>query len=201
MANAPESDDSSFSWETFRVAVNKDLADTFGNFVNRTVAFTAKRFDGVVPEGGTPGEEEEQLQRELDAALREYTGFLEGMEFRKAMQALRGIWSQGNTYLDRKAPWQTIKTDREATALTMRTALNLVVLFARLSAPVIPDTTDVVCDAVGAGERDWPTAIELELLAPGAPITAPPVLFRKIEESDVDAWRERYGAPSPAPTG
>ncbi len=201
MANAPESDDSSFSWETFRVAVNKDLADTFGNFVNRTVAFTAKRFDGVVPDGGAPGEEEERLQRELEAALDEYTGFMERMEFRKAMQALRAIWSQGNAYLDRKAPWQTVKTDREATALTMRTALNLVVLFARLSAPVIPDTVETVCDAVGAGERDWPTTVDLTLLAPNAPITAPPVLFRKIEESDVDAWRERYGAPSPAPTG
>ena len=35
IANAPESSDSSFTWERFAVTVNKDLADTFGNFVNR----------------------------------------------------------------------------------------------------------------------------------------------------------------------
>ena len=31
IANAPESDDTSFSWELFSSTVNKDLADTLGN--------------------------------------------------------------------------------------------------------------------------------------------------------------------------
>ncbi|NED83535.1 class I tRNA ligase family protein, partial [Streptomyces sp. SID11233] len=38
MANAPESDDSSFTWEHFQATVNKDLADTLGNFVNRVLS-------------------------------------------------------------------------------------------------------------------------------------------------------------------
>jgi methionyl-tRNA synthetase len=41
LANAPESDDSSFTWELFAGAVNKDLADNLGNFVNRTLTFTS----------------------------------------------------------------------------------------------------------------------------------------------------------------
>jgi methionyl-tRNA synthetase len=33
IANAPESDDASFTWESLQMGVNKDLADTLGNFV------------------------------------------------------------------------------------------------------------------------------------------------------------------------
>ena len=48
-ANAPESSDSSFTWEQFAVAVNKDLADSFGNLVNRCLTLSAKHYGPVVP--------------------------------------------------------------------------------------------------------------------------------------------------------
>jgi methionyl-tRNA synthetase len=51
LANAPESDDSSFTWELFAGAVNKDLADNLGNFVNRTLTFTSRRFGDAIPAG------------------------------------------------------------------------------------------------------------------------------------------------------
>lgn len=51
IANAPESDDSSFTWEHFTATVNKDLADTLGNFVNRVLSFSRKRFGDEVPAG------------------------------------------------------------------------------------------------------------------------------------------------------
>ena len=52
MANAPESSDSTFTWEAFAGAVNKDLADTFGNFVNRCLTFTQRSVGAEVPGGG-----------------------------------------------------------------------------------------------------------------------------------------------------
>ena len=54
IANAPESDDASFSWELFASVVNKDLADTLGNFVNRVLSFSRKRFGEQVPAGAEP---------------------------------------------------------------------------------------------------------------------------------------------------
>ena len=64
-ANAPESSDSSFTWEQFAVAVNKDLADSFGNLVNRCLTLSAKHYGPVVPAGGEPGEREAQLAADL----------------------------------------------------------------------------------------------------------------------------------------
>jgi methionyl-tRNA synthetase len=197
MANAPESDDAKFTWETFAVAVNKDLVNTYGNFVNRTLTITERNYGAAVPAGGAGGEEEERLARELDAAVTEYTDLLRGMEFRKAVHALRAIWSEGNAYINRRAPWETVKNDRDEAAQTLRTAINLIALFARLSAPVIPDTAERTLDAlaVPAGRRGWPAGAELDVLAPEAPFERPGLLFEKIGDERVDEWRERFGGP------
>jgi methionyl-tRNA synthetase len=197
MANAPESDDSKFTWETFAVAVNKDLADTYGNFVNRTLTITERNYGPAVPAGGAAGEEEERLARELGSAVAEYTALMQGMEFRKAIHALRGIWSEGNAYINRRAPWEAVKADREDAAQTLRTAINLIALFARLSAPVIPDTAQRTLDAlaVPTERRGWPAGAELDVLGPEAPFTRPGLLFEKVGDERVEEWRERFGGP------
>jgi methionyl-tRNA synthetase len=195
MANAPESDDTSFSWETFAVAVNKDLADTFGNFVNRSLTLSRRRFGPAVPAGGTPGEEEALLAADVDAGIAEYTQLMADLEFRKAMSRLRALWSRGNAYFDRKQPWAAVKTDPDDAALTLRTAINLTVLFARLSAPVMPFTADAVLDTLGVpiDARGWPERFEPQALPPGHTFEIPPVLFRKVTEIDLAAWRARFG--------
>jgi methionyl-tRNA synthetase len=202
-AHAPESDDSAFSWEALSIAVNKDLADTLGNFVNRSLRFAAKHWGAVVPPGGEPADAERDLESALDERVAAYGQFLERLELRKAMAVLRDIWSLGNAYLDRKKPWATVSTDRADTAVTLRTAANLAVLFARLSTPVIPGTADRIFEHLGvpAHERGWPTgraADAIRVLAPDHPIEVPPVLFRKLTDDDVATWRQRFGGGMPA---
>ena len=72
---------------------------------------------------------------------------------RKSAQALRALWVLGNEYLQEAAPWTAIKTDPDRAAVIVRTALNLVALFARVSAPVIPFAAETVALAVG---EDYP---------------------------------------------
>ncbi|HYD44984.1 MAG TPA: methionine--tRNA ligase [Phenylobacterium sp.] len=196
-ANAPESSDTAFTWEQFQAQVNADLADVLGNFVNRILKFTETRFDGVVPEGGAPGELEQRLQADVSARLAELTSHLEAVEFRKAAQALRALWVVGNGYLTEAAPWTAIKTDRDRAAVVVRTGLNLVALFARVSAPFIPFAAQVIADAVGEqGLMTWPSAdgaAELARVPAGRPMTTPDVLFRKIDDAQVAEWRERFG--------
>src|SRR5580692_6933868 len=65
VANAPETDDASFTFSGFAGVCNKDLADTFGNFVNRCLRFCSARFGDAVPAGGEPGDLEFQLAADL----------------------------------------------------------------------------------------------------------------------------------------
>ncbi|WP_129843313.1 methionine--tRNA ligase [Streptomyces sp. RFCAC02] len=198
MAGAPESDDASFSWELFSSTVNKDLADTLGNFVNRVLSFSRKRFGDTVPAGHDAGDAERRLGDEVARLLAEYEEHLEALQFRKAAFALRALWSAGNSYLEEKAPWREIKTDEDAAALTLRTAMNLIRLYAVVSEPFIPFTTRALRSVFAFDDTaTWVSADEARALSSvpaGTPFTVPPVLFTKITEDDLETYRERFGA-------
>ncbi len=196
-ANSPEHADSAFTWDQLVGAVNRDLADVLGNFVNRILKFCETRFEGVVPQGGEAGPLEDKLHAEVAAKLADLTAQFEAIEVRKSAQALRALWVLGNEYLQEAAPWTAIKTDPERAAVIVRTAINLVALCARVSAPVIPFAAEAIAEAVGeGGVIAWPgadVAAELSRVPAGRALTTPPVLFRKIEPADVEAWSARFG--------
>ncbi|MYX35863.1 MULTISPECIES: methionine--tRNA ligase [unclassified Streptomyces] len=198
IANAPESDDTSFTWEHFAASVNKDLADTLGNFVNRVLSFSRKRFGDEVPAGKEAGEAERRLGEQIAELLAEYERHMEDLQFRKAAQALRALWSAGNSYLEEKAPWLEIKTDADGAALTLRTAMNLIHLYAVVSEPFIPATAAAMRGAFDLADDTaaWVTPEEARALAAvpaGTSFTVPPVLFAKITEEDLESYRERFG--------
>ncbi len=197
-ANSPEHSDSAFTWDQLVSAVNRDLADVLGNFVNRILKFCEARFGGVIPAGGEPGPLEETLFAEVSTRIADITEQFEAIEVRKSAQALRALWVLGNEYLQEAAPWTAIKTDPDRAAVIVRTAINLVGLYARVSAPVIPFTAEAIALAVGEDfPPSWPSPdgrAELTRLPAGRAVIAPPVLFRKIEEADVATWSDRFGA-------
>ncbi|MFI5941543.1 methionine--tRNA ligase [Streptomyces uncialis] len=199
IANAPESDDSSFTWEHFAATVNKDLADTLGNFVNRVLSFSKKRFGDEVPAGGEPGEAETRLGAETARLLAEYEEQMEALQFRKAAAALRALWSAGNSYLEEKSPWLEIKTDKDAAALTLRTAMNLIHLYSVVSEPFIPATARAMRGAFTLVDDTaaWVSpqeAAALTAVSAGVPFTVPPVLFAKITDEDLEGFRVRFGS-------
>ncbi|MEU9136319.1 methionine--tRNA ligase [Streptomyces sp. NPDC048404] len=198
IANAPESDDSSFTWEHFTATVNKDLADTLGNFVNRVLSFSKKRFGEEVPEGSEAGEAETKLGVEIAGLLAEYETQMEALQYRKAAAALRALWSAGNSYLEEKAPWLEIKTSPEGAALTLRTAMNLIHLYSVVSEPFIPASARAMRSAFALADdtATWVSADEaraLSFLPAGTPFTVPPVLFAKITDEDLESYKERFG--------
>ncbi|QFZ75248.1 methionine--tRNA ligase [Streptomyces fagopyri] len=198
IANAPESDDSSFTWEHFTTTVNKDLADTLGNFVNRVLSFSRKRFGDEVPAGAAAGGTEAKLGEEIAGLLAEYETQMEALQFRKAAAALRALWSAGNSYLEEKAPWLEIKTDPDGAALTLRTAMNLIHLYSVVSEPFIPASAKAMRSAFALADDTavWVSADEaksLDAVPAGTAFTVPPVLFAKITDEDLESYKERFG--------
>jgi len=140
MANAPESDDTNFSFDTFAAIVNKDLNDVLGNFINRVLKMTEKNFGTTVPTLGAPTSNEIELYQTLDTLIADYRKYMDGLEFRKAMGTLREIWVTGNNYIAKTEPWKVAKEDKAYAGTILATALNMIRLFAHLSAPVMPET-------------------------------------------------------------
>jgi methionyl-tRNA synthetase len=197
LANAPESDDSNFTWEHFQVTVNHELADVLGNFVNRIAKFCTARFGGLVPDKGEYGPLEAETTSALEQRLATLTHHMEALDFRKSANELRSIWVAGNEYLQKAEPWMRIKADPVAAGVSIRFALNLALVFAALAQPFIPETAAKIARAFRNSDEPftWPDDLAHSLiqLTPGAPIGVPDVLFAKIEDEQVAEWAERFG--------
>ncbi|HHW09016.1 MAG TPA: methionine--tRNA ligase [Firmicutes bacterium] len=195
-AQAPEADDSDFTWELFASVVNRDLANNFGNYVQRTLKLTQKYFGLTVPGGGELGPAEQRLENDCRELCTEYRTHLRQLEYRKAAYALQRLWSRGNLYLEERAPWSLVKSDREAAASVLRTAINLIRLFAAAAAPIIPFTAETVFRHLhlSAEERTAidATRINLNYLKPGHGFEIPPPLFRRIEAEEVERLTAAY---------
>ncbi|MFO1209900.1 MAG: methionine--tRNA ligase [Amaricoccus sp.] len=194
MANVPEGSDSNFTWESFQAQVNKDLADVLGNFVSRVTKFAAARFGDAVPEGGAWTEAETAVAADIARRLAAYEAAMDAIELRKASQELRAIWVAGNEYLQSAAPWTAIKADPARAAAITRFALNLIRLYAALSRPFLPDTSDAMLAALRLEEAAWPTdvAAALQALSPGHGFDVPAVLFAKLDDARSAALAARF---------
>ncbi|MEZ6002037.1 methionine--tRNA ligase [Hyphomonas sp.] len=200
ISNAPEGSDAAFTWEGFQAAVNSDLANVLGNFVNRITKYTASKFDGQVPDAGTPGDDEAWMVAELKERLPRLIEHYEAMEFRKAAAETRAIWAAGNEYLTKAEPWVKYKTNVDAAAIGVRAGLNLAALFGIIAQPIIPGAAKKILDALNIPEenRNFPAADTdfaalLDALPHGMAISPPDVLFQKIEDAQVAEWTERFG--------
>jgi methionyl-tRNA synthetase len=198
LANAPESTDSTFTFESFASIINKDLADIFGNFINRCLKLTASKFGTHVPKGGDFTQAETHLAQALSENIGEYERSLENIEFRKATAALRSIWSLGNNYFADSEPWAVIKSDKERAACILRTSINLIRLFALFSWPVIPQTSNNILNYLHLDSEKitWPSGNmteELQFLKGEEEFSLPLPLFTKITKEEVEKLEQKYG--------
>ncbi len=194
LSHAPENSDSEFTWQNFQSSVNKDLADVLGNFVSRVTKFCRAKFGETIPSGGEYGAAEAALIDELNRRTRAYEGHMEAMEVRKAANELRAIWVVGNEYLQAAAPWATFKTDPDAAAAVIRLSLNLIRVYAVLSAPFVPDAAQNMLSALQTDNQEWPDDMEAALAAlpEGHAFQVPDVMFRKITDAEREDWQSRF---------
>ncbi len=194
LSHAPENSDAEFTWEAFQTDANKDLADVLGNFVSRVTKFCRSKFSEALPEGGAYGPAETKLIADLTTKIRAYEAHMADMEVRKSAAELRGIWVAGNEYLQAEAPWTTFKTDPEKAAMQIRLALNLIRVYAVLSAPFIPEASAKMLSGMNTLDTSWPDDVEAALTAlpAGHAFTVPEVLFAKITDEQTAEWAERF---------
>ncbi len=164
IANAPESADTDFRVTRFAADVNKDLADVFGNLVQRVARFAQSAFAGRVPYDGEPSPVERAMAADIAAHVQRLRAHHEAREFRRASAETRALWSRANAYVQEAAPWTALRTDRARAALVTRTALNLVQLSATVAWSIMPNLAARVLRLLGDPSADttprWPEKID-----------------------------------------
>jgi len=193
-AHAPETTDTDFSFARFAADVDHDLADTFGNFVQRVLSFIVSRHDGIVPDGGAWGPDEGTLAAEIGRLTDELRRHHEALALRRTADTVRAIWKTANAYLVARAPWTLIQIDPKQAALVIRVATDLIGICARAAWPIIPETAEKALAAIGDIEDvpAFPSACDLGRIPPGRRIAHPGPLFTKLGADWAEAHRPRF---------
>lgn len=194
-ANAPESNDTDFSFARFAADVNSDLADNFGNLVNRVLKLVTARHQGIIPANGALGSAELALSDELAGHLHALRTHHDRHALRKAAEQVRAVWRLANGYLAREAPWSASAADPDRSAVVIRTSVNLLAIAAEIAWPFIPESAGRVLAALGRADQPatWPDAGDI--LADhhaGRALGPLPPLFAKLSQDWVAHCRTRF---------
>lgn len=195
-ANAPETKDNDFTWADFQARNNNELVAIFGNFINRVTVLTQKYYQGVVPDSGELLDEDKAVLNQLNAHPDVIADSLERYRFREAQMALINVARLGNKYLADAEPWKLIKSDPERTATIMNVALQIAAALAVLSEPFLPFTAAKLKSILGLNHLDKPLSWTVisnnsTYLPQGHKIEQSPLLFRKIEDQEMDLQRQK----------
>lgn len=201
MANAPESSDSSFTFESFVGTVNKDLNGVLGNFAQRVMKMTSSKIGDFVPTGGEFTEADKELISTLKTRCQNYFKYMNELEFRKAVNELRAIWVEGNNYISSTEPWTVIKEDKIRAETILRLCLNLVRIYAILSAPLLPETAKKILAKFGLKPEDvslqnFDIEKEINVLKSEQPFTVGEALFERITPEKTQELQQKYGGAS-----
>ncbi|MEX0363207.1 MAG: methionine--tRNA ligase [Allomuricauda sp.] len=193
-ANAPETKDNDFTWKDFQARNNNELVAIFGNFVNRVTVLTHKYYNGVVPDPSKLQEIDKQTLESLRGFPKTITDSLDRYRFREASQELMNLARLGNKYLADEEPWKLIKTDEERVKTIMFVALQIATGLAVLSEPFLPFTSQklkAILNVISNNSEKslgWDSVSAMDTLLPsGHQINKSELLFRKVEDKEIDA--------------
>ncbi len=188
IATRPETKDSSFTWADFEAKINNELNDVLGNFVHRTLTFTASRFGGEVPALDSSDEGARSVISRAEELAKRAEDSLRRFRMREALVRVMDIAREGNAFLNSRVPWADLKEGRVKRAgSTISAALTLVKGLAHYLEPFLPDTSERLWEMLrldgSPHETTWDRAFEP--LPEGHWIGDPKPLFRKVKKEEL----------------
>jgi methionyl-tRNA synthetase len=158
--------DGDFSYKALIHRVNGDLANDFGNLVNRTLGMVNRYRSGVIPAPAALTERENILLEEIKRSANDYISFMESLTFNKALISVWAIVSALNKYIDDEKPWDLAKHSPDRLDTVLYTACDHISLLSRLITPFMPETAVKLCGELGIPHKSRYSSVE-ELLASG----------------------------------
>jgi methionyl-tRNA synthetase len=199
LREVPFDRDADVSWDTFLRRYNADLANDFGNLVNRTLAMTSRYVDG---QRQAPRQADSPLAPEWAKAVSAYRDALEGTRLHEALAALWEFVGAANRFVDTHRPWTLAKEAAAGDASAgdrLREVLGDLLEACRVTglaaAPFLPSTAVHLADQLGveypygADGNGGPPLDELLVwgaAGAGGSIGTPAPLFPRVEVEEAE---------------
>ncbi|MEH7095565.1 methionine--tRNA ligase [Neobacillus vireti] len=180
--NAPESRDADFSWKEFIYSHNSELLGAYGNFVNRTLKFIVKSFDGVIPKKDVTL----SIQDIVNHLYEEVGNSIERTSFKQGLEKIFELVRFANKYFDEQQPWKQVHEDPESCKQTLANCVYLIGNLAHVLTPFLPFSSEKVKKMLNIIEINWKSfGVETECLSNVEP------LFERIDTARIEEELER----------
>jgi len=138
--------DGSITYESFIAKFNTDLANTYGNLVNRSIAMTNKYFGGKAVSKGYENEVDVDLRNCIKTAIEQYTTAMETYHNADACDAVLSIAKRLNKYIDETMPWALAKDEEKKDYLedVLYNLLEGIRIMGVLLAPIMPEAAEKI---------------------------------------------------------
>ncbi|RLP10696.1 methionine--tRNA ligase [Propionibacterium australiense] len=206
----PENKDTDFTWDEFVRRNNNELANEWGNLVNRSISMAFKN-NGAIPEAGERTQVDLELLDAAQDAFGTVGGLIEQCRFKAAITEAMRIVGLANQYISQQEPWK-LKDDPARRDTVLNTALQVVQDANTLLTPFMPHAAQKIFEMLG-GEGVWAAQPQIRQVTegqgeaehgypvlmgdyasqqavwasrpvvPGTPLSKPVPLFRKLDEA------------------
>ena len=143
--------DGSITYESFINKFNSDLANTYGNLVNRTVAMTNKYFGGTVSYKKYENECDLDLIKTIEQCVADYKKAMDLYRNADACAAVLELAKRCNKYIDETMPWALAKDEEKKDYLeaVLASLLEGIRIISRLLAPITPEAAAKIKAQIG----------------------------------------------------
>ncbi|MBU1100015.1 MAG: methionine--tRNA ligase [Bacteroidetes bacterium] len=197
-ANLPENKDTDFYWKEFQAKTNGELADIFGNFVNRTFIFAHKHFEGKVPARSKLEKIDEDMLNTISGFPKSVGEYLERYKVKDGLFEMMNLARAGNKYFNDSEPWVLLKTDKERCGTIINICLQTIYTLAEIFSPVLPETSEKIFGMLNSKITDWDSCAK-DNLPVGHQLNMAQILFTKIEDKDIEPQINKIGVPEGEP--
>lgn len=190
----PETSDSQFSWSDFVTRNNSELLANLGNFVNRIMKFVNSKYNNVIPEFSTEDlPNYDVLKKDVEKLLTSYVDEMEQAHLKKGLEIAMLISARGNQFLQENKLDNNLFTNSPKHAdAVVGCGLNLIYALASTISPYMPETSEIIYNMLNAPALKISKEFNLNL-KPSHNINDAQYLFTRIDEKNVDLWREKFG--------
>ncbi|MDE6864142.1 MAG: methionine--tRNA ligase [Eubacterium sp.] len=183
LSEMPYASDGSITYETIIERFNSDLANTFGNLVNRTIAMQNKYFDGVICEPTVSESIDDELKQFAFDTVAKVEKCFETYRVADAIEAVLNLAKRSNKYIDETTPWALAKDESKLPRLgtVLYNLLESIRFIAVLLSPFMPETSEKIFTQMNCDAKTYDTLSQFNGTKPGTTVNKAEALFARID--------------------
>ena len=154
MRNMVLGQDASFTIDSFNERYNSDLANDYGNLVNRIFILISKNFNDKIPKKNKLDLIDTNLIKNVEKLRDDSIKNFKNLKIHDGIENAISIFRLINKFLEDKAPWKSIKEDKDLASTTIYLSAESLRIGTMLLYPIIPQKSQLVLITLGSNPFD-----------------------------------------------